>query len=236
MQAGDERPKRNAVHDLEALFWVIVQIALSICGPGGKRRPELTDEQYDPTLESYLVQTFKFLFTSLRGPSSVNRRGLFITPEAFVDGILPQFTNYCSGLKTAIHRYFDILCGVYRTRDFENLHDRILEVLADLEQSLRESDPSSSEGYGEAREEEDLRRERSRMICPKLSTSLTLPPLTAVSNDSLLLQPEPLSSDARNGRGGKKRTTKRDVDSPSSYERSGNENIRPLKRKRGVGA
>ncbi|THH19796.1 hypothetical protein EUX98_g8707 [Antrodiella citrinella] len=199
-------PRYNAIHDLDALFWVVVFLAVSMAKPGGILRDELLWPSNVPT-------PFAIMHRNLFGRDDSRRtwtkRDVFHNPALLTNNILPYVSTkgYCASLRTVIRRYFDILLKAYQENKYDNLHVNVLEVFTDMEAVVRKSYPPLEQEVNFVRAEEKRRR-NSGMVLPPVPPAFT-PDET--STPQLLQSPSqaqptqlttpaediPLSSDAR---------------------------------------
>ncbi|KAL1728017.1 hypothetical protein EV714DRAFT_275024 [Schizophyllum commune] len=132
----------DAVHDVEAIFWVLAYFCVTRGGPGGQRREELSmdiDDVQDPARRKALELlqiTAACCFDSnsqlfhFRYKGKLHAGGL----SEFETQILPCFHSYFAPFKDAMIALFKLFQIAYRFRGYEycSIHDRAIEVLEDL--------------------------------------------------------------------------------------------------------
>jgi len=88
-----EMPQYNALHDLEAFFWVLVWLYMSRDGPA-TRRVELLTESLD---SSHLRTAFVDLFEADDG-GLVNKESVFLAKMHLEATVLPNMSGYLNSL------------------------------------------------------------------------------------------------------------------------------------------
>ncbi|KAL1681117.1 hypothetical protein EV122DRAFT_275480 [Schizophyllum commune] len=157
----------DAVHDVEAFFWILAYFCVTRGGPGGQRREELSmdiDDVQDPAERKaleLLQNTAACCFDSnsqlfhFRYKGKLHAGGL----SEFETQILPCFHTYFAPFKEAMIALFGLFQIAYRFRGYEycSIHDRAIEVLTDLLTKLQV--PEYDERENPATVAELMRRE-----------------------------------------------------------------------------
>ncbi|KAF9455625.1 hypothetical protein BDZ94DRAFT_1316018 [Collybia nuda] len=131
----------DAVHDLEALFWVLVSICITRGGPGGRRREELKPgTPSTPETQKLFLLVDCFFYTENISRLVGNKRTLFIQDE-FEKYFLPHVHPYFERLKPLLVRWWKILQIAYRFPHFETIHGWFLDALRLSISALKENPP-----------------------------------------------------------------------------------------------
>jgi hypothetical protein len=129
-----ETPQHDAVHDLEAFFWVLVWFCMSRDGPA-TRRVELLAESRD---SSYLRTAFVDLFEADDGGLASNKERMFLAKIHFEATVLPNMSGYCEPLEQLVEEFYDILTAAHKSRDYQGLYDQIIDAFDAAEKTLME--------------------------------------------------------------------------------------------------
>lgn len=135
----------DAVHDIESFFWVLVEICLTLKGPG-ERRDEFSGDQEgipEPGHEDHerikhLWTVVWHLFNSDLSRLYKYKRRLFREPELFETDVLQNFHSSFNVLKPFIAEWFSLLRIAHRFRSYEyyTLHDRVLAIFDKILESM----------------------------------------------------------------------------------------------------
>lgn len=117
----------DAVHDLESFFWVLCWLVTKYRGPG-LDNPAFHD-------------VARMFFEASRERMGRSKRMIMCEENALENHILPHIQVFFDPLRTTVIKLAEILKGSYAARQFNGLHERFLEVLADAEKICRESKP-----------------------------------------------------------------------------------------------
>jgi len=135
----------DAVHDIESFFWVLVEICLTLKGPGERRDEFAGDQEGVPEPGHEDHERFKHLWTVVWQlfNSDLSRlyrykRRLFREPELFETDVLQNFHSSFNFLKPFISEWFSLLRIAHRFRSYEyyTIHDRVLAIFDKVLKSM----------------------------------------------------------------------------------------------------
>ena len=132
----------DAVHDIESFLWVLVEICLTLKGPGELRDEFADDPDGDPEeipepghgdyeRTKHLRTVVWHLFKSNQvGCLYKYKRRLFREPEFFETDVLQNFHPNFDVLKPLVTEWFSLLriAHRYRLYEYHTVHDRVLAV------------------------------------------------------------------------------------------------------------
>ncbi|TCD71758.1 hypothetical protein EIP91_005524 [Steccherinum ochraceum] len=176
-------PPRSAMHNLEAIFWIIVYLAVVTKQPGGRLRSELLDEADDNL-------PFRTMYNNLFGGCTQSlrawgRKEVLTDKMLLEDEVLPHITRYCNGLKKLISDYHLVLCTAYKTSNYDEIYERILAVFVKAEGWCHNYCPPFTQKPGKARAEDIRREQAGEMTSRSPPFSLELPlPTQSLANDT----------------------------------------------------
>jgi len=139
----------DAVHDIESFFWVLVEICLTLKGPGEGRNELAGDPAGDPEdipepghgdhqRIKHLRSVVWHLFNSDLGRLYKYKQRLFREPKLFETDVLQNFHSSFDFLKPLISEWFSLLRIAHRFRSYEyyTLHDRVLAIFEKVLKSM----------------------------------------------------------------------------------------------------
>ena len=96
----------DAIHDMEAFFWVMTYICITRQGPGGDRRDDLKPEGNAP---KQLLLTNYYLFSSDEVHDLVHNKRRMFTMDECEEYALQVFHPYFNSLKPLMRKWWKIL-------------------------------------------------------------------------------------------------------------------------------
>ncbi|KAG6880486.1 hypothetical protein C0995_006516, partial [Termitomyces sp. Mi166 len=122
----------QAIHDVESLFWVLVNLCLTRKGPGAEMRREELDN--DSPSHTRLREIVDELFESKNDETLKEaKKSRHEQWELFGDEVVAYFHPYFEPLKPYVLKWWNTLILGYRFRgeEFYNIHNHILRILKD---------------------------------------------------------------------------------------------------------
>lgn len=136
----------DAVHDIESFFWVLIEICLTLKGPGGLRDEFVRDlagnlpepGHGDDERLKHLRTVVWHLFNSDLGRLYKYKRRLFQEPELFETDVLQNFHPSFLVLKPLISEWFSLLRIAHEFCSYEyyTIHDRVLAIFDKVLKSM----------------------------------------------------------------------------------------------------
>ena len=122
---------RQAVHDMESFFWVLVYICLTRNGPDGTRRNELDHEDNPSDDTEGLQDVINCLFGCDWANIARNKTRVLECEKDLVDLIFPYFHPYFNGLKDLMRKWRELLYRAHQFHlvEYDTIHDRSLELI-----------------------------------------------------------------------------------------------------------
>ncbi|KAL1728014.1 hypothetical protein EV714DRAFT_216056, partial [Schizophyllum commune] len=159
---------QGAIHDMEALFWMLLYICITRSGPGGRRREEysiknlaaLTDPKQRQSI-THLRKITHCLFDA-QDPTTLSKNKRLLLRNGvqdFTAHIEICFHGYFGPFRSTMRAYLQLLriAYIFRGYEYHFIHDRVIELLRDLLEKL--NDASSDEGQAEYTRDELEERE-----------------------------------------------------------------------------
>ena len=147
--ASEPLVHHDAVHDIESFFWVLVEILLTLKGPGERRDEFADDPAGDPEgipepghgdheRIKHLWTVVWRLFNSDLGCLYKYKRCLFREPEFFETDILQNIHPSFDLLKPLISEWFSLLriAHMFRSYEYYTLHHRVLAIFDKVLKSM----------------------------------------------------------------------------------------------------
>jgi hypothetical protein len=153
---------RDAVHDIESLFWVLAYICLVREGPGINMlcRDLLKNDAKGDRLEGLLHSYFD---SPDRRDIRDCKRGFFDDRTLMGTDILANFDDYFEPLKNMMDKWWRILVLAYKYRKFEyyTIHDQVIHILNEAIENLSNYRPTHVlKTKDEIKRRQHLRKER----------------------------------------------------------------------------
>lgn len=120
------QPKHDAIHDLEAFFWVLVWFCMSRDGPAQRRMELFPDNEHQPP--NGLRDTFAHLFEADDTTLGKTKEGMFVREGDFDANVLAQFSDFCKPLQSLAEQFFDLLQSAYKNHDYDGLYEKIISA------------------------------------------------------------------------------------------------------------
>lgn len=114
---------QDAVHDLEAFFWIVVWFVITRLGPALSRKQQLSDPKHP--LHAIMVDLFE---SDNRSLLAKTKTLMFSSNTQFHHVILANVSLWCHPLRGLVQKFYRILEAAYKGREFDGLHGRVLEL------------------------------------------------------------------------------------------------------------
>lgn len=141
-----ERHLHNAIHDIEAFFWVLTYLCLTRQGPGGRCRDELMLGRPHDSVSGPIINTYWCLLGNEDIQSMAKNKSRIFIKDHYKKHVLQYIHPYFSPLKGLLLKWWKILRLAYQYPCFEAVHDAFLNALQDTILELKRQTPTSDEG------------------------------------------------------------------------------------------
>jgi hypothetical protein len=132
----------DAVHDMESILWVLVNLCLTLKGPGTRMiRDELLPDQdvdvpRDETLEALVYELFDSEIDSIL----LEKKQALLKKPKLMDSVVEKFHPYFEALKPMVLQWWHTLVLAYRFRAYEyiHIHSHIIDILEETIERLKQ--------------------------------------------------------------------------------------------------
>ncbi|KAG6908719.1 hypothetical protein DXG01_003564 [Tephrocybe rancida] len=190
----------EAIHDIESLLWVLVQMCMTHKGPGiDMKRLELDkhSESYSPDLRQAIVSYFDGEESILRA----SKRSLLSCPSRFESEIIAHFHPYFDPLKELVRQWWSLLILGYKHRgiEFYNIHSHIIRIIDKALSSIPIPDTPNEDTVKELERRAECRRRHLDTFKGFAldDTSTMTPPRSPQATSRVINMPQPPSAKRR---------------------------------------
>ncbi|KAI4518145.1 hypothetical protein K525DRAFT_272945 [Schizophyllum commune Loenen D] len=140
---------QGAIHDMEALFWMLLYICITRSGPEGRQREEYSIKNLatipDPKQRQSIAHLHKIthcLFDA-RDPVTLSKNKRLLLRNGVADfkaHIEGCFHEYFRPFRSTMRAYLQLLriAYIFRGYEYHFIHDRVIELLRDLLEKLND--------------------------------------------------------------------------------------------------
>jgi hypothetical protein len=123
---------QSVEHDIESFFWSFVWFALSRRKPQKLREDLSSGRSNDP---AGFVNYFLNLFSKLPAPPTTKRL-IFYSSQEFKLNVLGHLLEWSRPFEDILKNFRNILRTAFKTRNFEDIHRRLIDMLTEAAQNL----------------------------------------------------------------------------------------------------
>jgi hypothetical protein len=123
--------RQGVEHDMESFFWLFTWFAMSR-DMSGKLREELS-----LGIRNDFVSCFLVLFSKHQAVySTIRKLLLFNSPNEFYGRVIGPLLEWSRPFKPLLRDFYHLLRRTFKARDFENIHQQLLDMFTEAAQSL----------------------------------------------------------------------------------------------------